>query len=82
LSTLLQILPPLVGCFLPAAWVYAFWRIRKKRASFLRAWRCSDDGRFYSCVLDYLPAAIFFISYCRSLIASSVREPISQKFRK
>jgi len=26
-TTLFQILPPLVGCFLPAAWVYAFWRI-------------------------------------------------------
>ena len=27
LTALFQILPPLVGCFLPAAWVYAFWRI-------------------------------------------------------
>jgi hypothetical protein len=27
LTMLFQILPPLVGCFLPAAWVYAFWRI-------------------------------------------------------
>ena len=27
MTTLLQVLPPLFGCFLPAAWVYAFWRI-------------------------------------------------------
>lgn len=27
MTTLLQILPPLFGCFLPAAWAYAFWRI-------------------------------------------------------
>jgi len=27
LTALFQILPPLVGCFLPAAWAYAFWRI-------------------------------------------------------
>lgn len=26
-SALLQFIPPLVGCFLPAAWAYAFWRI-------------------------------------------------------
>lgn len=25
--TILQFLPPLFGCFLPAAWAYAFWRI-------------------------------------------------------
>jgi len=60
LSTLLQILPPLFGCFLPAAWCMPSGGFRKKRASFRRAWRCSDDGRFYSCVLDYLPAAIFY----------------------
>jgi hypothetical protein len=27
LAALFQILPPLFGCFLPAAWMYAFWRI-------------------------------------------------------
>jgi len=27
MTTVLQVLPPLFGCFLPAAWVYAFWRI-------------------------------------------------------
>lgn len=27
MNSLLQFLPPLVGCFLPAAWAYAFWRI-------------------------------------------------------
>jgi hypothetical protein len=27
MNLLLQFLPPLVGCFLPAAWAYAFWRI-------------------------------------------------------
>ncbi|GAC1637440.1 MAG: hypothetical protein NVS9B14_17310 [Candidatus Acidiferrum sp.] len=27
LTALFQILPPLVGCFLPAAWMYAFWRV-------------------------------------------------------
>jgi hypothetical protein len=27
LTMLFQILPPLVGCFLPAAWMYAFWRV-------------------------------------------------------
>ena len=27
LTSLFQILPPLVGCFLPAAWMYAFWRV-------------------------------------------------------
>ncbi len=27
MNSLLQLLPPLVGCFLPAAWAYAFWRI-------------------------------------------------------
>ncbi len=27
LTSLFQILPPLVGLFLPAAWMYAFWRI-------------------------------------------------------
>jgi hypothetical protein len=26
-TTFLQFLAPLVGCFLPAAWAYAFWRI-------------------------------------------------------
>lgn len=26
-GTVLQFLPPLFGCFLPAAWAYAFWRI-------------------------------------------------------
>jgi hypothetical protein len=27
MSSFLQILPPLIGCFLPAAWAYAFWQI-------------------------------------------------------
>lgn len=27
MNSVLQFLPPLFGCFLPAAWAYAFWRI-------------------------------------------------------
>lgn len=27
MNSVLQYLPPLFGCFLPAAWAYAFWRI-------------------------------------------------------
>ena len=27
MNAVLQFLPPLFGCFLPAAWAYAFWRI-------------------------------------------------------
>jgi glucan phosphoethanolaminetransferase (alkaline phosphatase superfamily) len=27
ISSVLQALPPLIACFLPAAWAYAFWKL-------------------------------------------------------
>ena len=30
MNSFLQFLPPLFGCFLPAAWAYAFWRITEE----------------------------------------------------
>jgi len=40
---------------------------RKKRASFRRVWRCSDDGRFLFLRCSLIFLLQFFISYCRSL---------------